>query len=103
VPTRANVAHVHDLPASHRRLAGEEVVPYIAAQITSEPDRNAWTNNLARLRPDYLLIVKPGAGAAELVPEMSWIPREPERFQQIFENAAAVVYRIVNPTTNPPR
>ena len=101
VPTRAGIAHVHDLPASQRPLSGEEVVPYVAAQLTADPDRTTWTNNLAKLKPDYLLVVKSGAGAGNIVPETAFATQEPRRFQQVFANDAAVVYRIVIPTTNP--
>jgi hypothetical protein len=101
VPTRARIAYLHDLPVSQRRLSGEDVVPYVATQLTTDPDRTVWTNNLAKLNPDYLLVVKPGAGASNVVPETAFASQEPRRFQQVFENDAAVVYRIVIPTTNP--
>jgi hypothetical protein len=101
VPTRAGIAQLHDLPASRRRLAGEEIVAYVVAQLAAEPDRTVWTNNLAKLNPDYLLIVKPGAGAGNVVPETGFAAEETPRFQHVFENDTAVVYRIVTPTTNP--
>ena len=102
-PTRAGVRHLHDLPAAERKLSGDEVVAYVAAQLTLEPDQTAWTNHLARLRPDYLLVVKPGAGAGTAVPEIDLASQEPQRFQAVFEDDSAVVYRIVTPTTNPSR
>jgi hypothetical protein len=101
VPTRAGIAHLHDLPASRRPLSGEEIVPFIAAQLTTDPDRTVWTNNLAKLKPSYLVVVKPGSGAGESALETGFAGQEPQRFQPVFENEAAAVYRIVNPTTNP--
>jgi hypothetical protein len=101
VPTRANLRHLHDLPRSNRRLAGEEIVRFVSTELASQPDRDAWLANFARFAPDYLIIVKPGAGASELVPEIDFARQDPRRFQPVFVNDAGVVYRLVSPTTNP--
>jgi hypothetical protein len=95
---RADRLHLHDLPHIPQPLPGERIGQAVVRNIIADPDRQAWLANLRRSGAKYLLIAKAdltGLPEAPPPPELSFARDDPARFQMIFENDAAVVYRIV--------
>ena len=99
VPTRNAITRLRDLPPATEPLSGEQVVPYVTAAMTAQPDRAAWLDRLARAEATVLFIAKPGHGAGTTVPELDFARQDPQRFTPAFEDQAAVIFRVksVNP------
>lgn len=93
-PTGRGVRHLHDLPHFPSPLSGNEMVAQVSAAITRDADRAAWLANLSASGAQYLIVVRPAYGPAKDPPEIGFAAQEPSRFQQLFENEAAIVYRI---------
>jgi len=79
---------IRDL-AMPAHLSGEQITDAATAAADRAVDRDAWLRNLAAAGAQYLLV---GAGARP--PEADLARGDPQHFQLIFQNEAAVVYRI---------
>jgi hypothetical protein len=64
----------------------------VARATTADPDSDTWLANLRRLNAAYLFVARDGV--VKDPPELSLAQTDPQRFEPVFENAAAVVYRI---------
>jgi hypothetical protein len=91
-PTRPGVTALHTLPRLEAALPGEQLVQQIARVMVAEADHSVWLQNLERLGAGYLFIAR--AGVVKDPPELSFVQQDPTRFEVVFENSAAVVYRI---------
>ncbi|WP_428938635.1 hypothetical protein [Fontivita pretiosa] len=97
-PLRADRLHLHELPKIPGSLPGERIVPAVVRNIIADADRDAWLANLRRLGAEYLLIATgdlTGLPDPPPPPELIFASQDPAHFQPIFQNEAAVIYRIV--------
>jgi hypothetical protein len=91
VPTRRGITHIHDLPhLPGGKLPGERLEQAFAAALAQDTDADGWLAKLAASRAKHLFIATPKSNP----PELSIIQARPERFEKVFENPAAVVYRL---------
>lgn len=93
VPTRRNVRHIHDLPGIPEKLPGEKIVATIAAATVAQPDAEQWLQKLHESGARHIVIFK--RAAVTDPPELSMITANPGRFERVFENSVAVVYRVL--------
>jgi hypothetical protein len=96
VPTRRGVAHIHDLPHLPGRLSGERLEPAFAAAMADDADAEGWLTKLTASGATHLFVAKNGPMAAPpaVPPEVRIIEAHPARFESVFENGAARVYRL---------
>jgi 4-amino-4-deoxy-L-arabinose transferase-like glycosyltransferase len=92
IPTRRSITHLRDLPPIPGRLAGEQIVPALAAALTADTDEAGWLQHLADSRATHLIVfhhdVTPNP------PELAIIQSHPDRFERLFQNDAASVFRL---------
>ncbi len=104
VPTRRNVTTLADLPHFDAALRGDRIVAEVSGATTEDADRAAWMSKLSDSAARYLLVVKPAYGPAPNAPELAFAVEDSTRFTHLFENEAAVVYRIESePATTRPQ
>ena len=103
VPTRRGVTHIHDLPRlSGGKLPGERLEPAFVAAIVEDTDADGWLQKLKASGATHLFVARPhpprGTTPPPLgdtaPPELDIVRAHPEKFEQVFENPAAVVYRL---------
>jgi hypothetical protein len=102
VPTRRGVSHIRDLPHLPGRLSGERLEPVFSAALAADPDPEGWLAKLAKSGATHLFVAlpHPPAGTTRpplgdaVPPELEIIRAHPEKFERVFENPAAVVYRL---------
>lgn len=94
VPTRRNVRHLHDLPHLSGKLPGEQIVSTVADATVADPDPRQWLEKLAQSNASHIVIFK--EGVVKNPPEFAIIRDNPTRFEQVFENPAAAIYRVKN-------
>jgi hypothetical protein len=92
VPTRRGVAHIRDLPHLPGRLSGEALEPAFVAALVDDTDADGWLAKLRASGATHLFVSKRGPVAEP--PERAIIQAHPERFEQVFDNPAATVYRL---------
>jgi 4-amino-4-deoxy-L-arabinose transferase-like glycosyltransferase len=92
VPTRRGVAHIHDLPHLPGRLSGERLEPAFAAALAEQTDADGWLAKLKASGATHLFLAKHGPLASP--PEVEIVRAHPERFESVFDNSAATVYRL---------
>jgi len=92
IPTRKNITHIQNLPPFQTKLSGEQIVPAMAAAMTSDTDGDGWLKKLFASRATHLVIF-----AHDVIPnppEQTIVKTHPEKFEQVFQNPAATVYRL---------
>jgi hypothetical protein len=102
VPTRRGVWHIRDLPHLPGKLSGERLESVFSAALAADPDPDGWLAKLKKSGATHLLVAKPhppeGTTRPPLgdatPPELEIIRARSERFERVFENPAAVVYRL---------
>jgi len=102
VPTRRGVAHIRDMPHLPGRLSGEALEPAFVATMVGETDADGWLAKLKASGATHLLVAKPHPPAGttppplgdKAPPELAIIRAHPERFEPVFDNPAATVYRL---------
>jgi hypothetical protein len=92
VPTRRGITHIHDLPPIAGRLSGEQIAPAFAAALTTDTDPDAWLAHLFASGARYLVVYL--HGAAPNPPELSIVNAHPERFETLYHDDAAIIYRL---------
>jgi hypothetical protein len=92
VPTRRGVTHLHDLPPFPSKLSGEQIVPALAAALTSDTDADSWLAHLAASGATHLIVFR--SAYVQEPPELSIIATHPERFDRLFQNDDASIYRL---------
>jgi hypothetical protein len=102
VPTRRGVRHIHDLPHLPGKLSGERLESVFSAALAADPDPDGWLAKLKASGATHLFVAKPHPPAGTTrpplgdatPPELEIIRAHPEKFEQVYENPAAVVYRV---------
>jgi hypothetical protein len=92
VPTRRGITHLHDLPLFPGKLSGEQIVPALAAALTSDTDADSWLARLVASKATHLIVFRSAYVADP--PELSIIAAHPERFERLFQNDEASIYRL---------
>ena len=91
-PTRPDVTTLHSLPHLPGPVSGEHLVAEVARVTTADADVETWIANLRRLNADYLFVARDAV--VKDPPELTFARGDRARFEPVFENAAATVYRI---------
>jgi hypothetical protein len=93
VPTRRGVNHIHDLPhLPGGKLPGERLEPAFVAAMVQDTDADGWLAKLKASGATLLFVQRNGPVASP--PEIEIIRAHPGRFEMVFENPAAMVYRL---------
>jgi hypothetical protein len=93
VPVRPDITAYHDLPPSDQRLTDQQLRPWISTLLLSDPQMSQWQQRLLESPAAYLLVGKqPDVPPA---PELTFAKQAPGRFQLVFENEAAALFRII--------
>jgi hypothetical protein len=93
IPTRRGITHLHDLPPLPAgKLSGEQIVPALAAALTTDTDQATWLQHLAESRATHLIVFH--HDVAPDPPELAIIAAHPDRFERLFHNEAASVFRL---------
>jgi hypothetical protein len=92
IPTRRGITHLHDLPPLPGRLSGEQIVPALAAALTSDTDAEAWLERLAASKATHLIVFR--SAYVQDPPELSIIAAHSDRFERLFQNDEASIYRL---------
>lgn len=93
VPTRKDVRHIHDLSGIPERLPGEKIVVTLAAATVAQPDAGQWLQKLKESGAGHIVIFKHAVITDP--PELAFITANPGRFERVFENKVAVIYRVL--------
>lgn len=96
VPTRPGVSRHHDLPPREERLTGEQIVGAMVEMLVERPDRELWLESLASSGAEYLFVGKQDLRQPThpfAPPELDWARQDP-RFQPIYENRAATLFKL---------
>lgn len=93
IPVRPGLEQPDDLPSSDVHLSEPQFRPFIARQLQSDPDPAYWTGALLSSGAGCIIIGKPVY--APNPPELAMAEEQPAHFQKMFENQAAVVFRIL--------
>jgi hypothetical protein len=98
VPTRRGLRRFVDMPEIKKRITGEEITSYVGAMLREDPDRQQWIEGIRSSGANYLFVGKNDPGdpsKAMTPPELIFSREETSGFERVFENDAAVVFRIV--------
>lgn len=93
VPTRKDLRHIHDLPPIPDKLPGEKIVATVAVETVAQPDARQWLQRLNESGARHLVIFK--NAVVKDPPELTFIAANPGRFERVFENRVAVIYRVL--------
>lgn len=89
-PVRSGMTHLHDLPKIAGRVPGEHLQALVVRNMNDGADPDVWLKNLEALGADHLYVAK----GKEEPPESRFARSLPARFTMVFDNEAAVVFRI---------
>jgi hypothetical protein len=92
IPTRRGVTHLRDLPPLHETLSGEQLVPAVAADLTDDTDAEGWLKKLFASGATHLVVFD--HAVVKNPPERASVQSHPERFEPVFQNGVATVYRL---------
>jgi len=96
VPTRTNLERFIDMPRIEKKITGEQIVAGVCAMLRENPNRAQWLRRLRYSHAAYLFVGKQDPAAPDQTitpPELPMIDNDP-MFTRVFENDAAVVFRI---------
>lgn len=92
IPTRRGVTRLHDLPPLPGKLSGEQIVPAMAEALTTDTDESAWLRNLSESKATHLIVFHHDAASSP--PELAIVAAHPDRFERIFTDDAASIFRL---------
>jgi hypothetical protein len=94
VPTRRGVQHLHDLPPLAGKYSGENLVPAVAAELTTDTDAAGWLERVKASGAKHLVVFHGGTGVVKDPPELKIVAANPGRFEVEFSNEAGTVWRV---------
>jgi hypothetical protein len=92
IPTRRGITHVRDLPPFTGKPSGEELMTAVADALNTQTDQAAWLAHLADSHAAHLIVFK--HDVVSNPPELAITRAHADRFEIVFENDVAVIYRI---------
>jgi hypothetical protein len=101
-PVRRGLHDFRDFPRLGDRVPGDLIVRRMTEVMDEDPDLATWMENLSKLGAGYLVVVRQGPDNADLdpdPPELKLAGEKPAVFVPIYQDAAGVVYRIMNGPT----